>query len=117
MKKIKLPHIRDAIAASEQMLEHGISVMPILPGEKIPVPSLEPDPATGKPTWIIIRDPDDAEIQLRNVQRRFGNPNVAALMGRSRGSPILSVDLDGPSGLELAPPSPQRITPAVITER
>ena len=95
--------IRDTSAAAEQLLEYGIPVMLISPRKKTPVPSLIPDPTAGKSTWEIIDNPCNAESTISNVQIRYGSPNLAAIVGRVKGSPVLSVDIDGSTGLELAP--------------
>ena len=77
------------IAAGEELTSSGIPVLPIRPRAKAPIPH----PTDG--SWWTIDDPDD-------VAPVFGvhpDANLAMLCGRGKGSPVLVVDIDGPSGL------------------
>ena len=80
------------IAAGEELTGYGIPVLPIHPGAKPPIP----DESTG--SWRILHDPDD----VRAVFLAHPDANLGMLCGRAKNSPVLVVDIDGPSGLAKA---------------
>ena len=77
------------VDAGEHLTASGIPILPIKPRSKKPIPS----PETG--SWIIVDDPD----HVRPVFELFPDANLSILCGRAKGSPVLVVDIDGPTGL------------------
>ena len=79
-------------AAAKELTGSGIPVLPIKSRAKTPIPN--PDGGS----WWIIDDPDDVTL----VFTEHPEANLAMVCGRAKESPVLLVDIDGPSGLAKA---------------
>ena len=84
------------VAAGELLTSYGVPVVPIKPKIKAPIPHS----ATG--SWWVIDDPDDVAGVFGQVDASHGDANIALLAGRRRRSPVLVLDIDGPSGMARA---------------
>lgn len=82
------------VAAGELLTSYGVPVLPIRPRGKAPIPH----PSTG--SWWVVDDPDDVGPVFQQVVAAHGDANLALVAGRGKGSPVLVVDIDGPSGLD-----------------
>ena len=80
------------IAAAEELTSFGIPVLPVKSKAKAPIPN----PEDG--SWWVFDDPDN----VAPVFTAHPDANLAMLCGRSKDSPVLVVDIDGPSGMEKA---------------
>ena len=88
--------IDDLVTAGELLTSQGIPILPIKPRGKAPFLN----PANG--SWWIIEDPEDVAVVFRQVLTAQRDCNLAMVCGRSKGSPVLVIDIDGPSGLAKA---------------
>lgn len=81
------------VAAGEELIGATVPVLLIQPRSKKPIPS-----PSG--FWWTITDPDDVESAIKEALAHHHDLNLALLAGRNKGSPVLVVDVDGPSGVD-----------------
>lgn len=84
------------VAAGEELTSSGVPILSVKPRNKVPVPH----PSTG--SWWIVHDPDDVAGAFRQTVAALGDANIALVAGRAKDSPVLVVDMDGPSGMAKA---------------
>jgi len=82
------------IAQVSYLVENTVPVVPIKPGTKQPIPA----PNTGG--WIVIQDPDEVSEVMGPITERYANPNIAIACGSQKNSPVVCLDIDGPTGVE-----------------
>jgi hypothetical protein len=87
--------LQEVVSAAAELVENGVPVLPIRPHSKKPVAGKEE-------TWRTADDPDMAEQILRTAFSECGGLNLGITLGRQKGSPLISIDVDGPSGADKA---------------
>jgi hypothetical protein len=90
------PLIEEVIFAAEALVCNTVPVVLIRPRSKMPIPS----PANNG--WLVIDDPDAVRAEVMAATGKYGVPNLAVLSGRQKNSPLITLDVDGASGMDQA---------------